>query len=134
MGMVPVGDVVQLLQLIPFVVLVWLLGYVIATILVYFKIQRLDRAMPRGAIFRHVWRVGLSYILFILCLAVDASFHINDGNFTWQLTAYFVAGVVGLWSMQSLLGFERTRYHALRSSDAPRGFIQHRLQAREEDS
>ncbi len=121
----------NLLRLIPLVLLVVLFGITFAAISSYIRSQALlkvthaeDSPVPE-----HVYKVGLSYLLFVIFAVAEVLSRFNQPIVTWRLPAYAFLGAIGLWALHDLVRWEVMRLRNARTQDRAERLLHSKMTA-----
>ncbi len=121
----------NLLRLIPLVLLVVLFGVTFAAVSSYIRSQGLLKVTHAedSPIPEHVYKVGMSYLLFVLVAVTETLSRFNQSVVTWRLPAYSFLAMVGLWALQDLVKWEVGRLRNARIQDRAERLLHSKMTA-----
>ncbi len=99
--------VIDLIRLVAVGLGAALVGLSAVVVRFYFLARRLAPS-PAGLLPSHVWKIGVSYLLFVAGAVTEVMLQLDD-PLNWRLPYYGLAALIGLWALSDLLRYERRR-------------------------
>jgi len=84
-----------------------LVGLAAVVVRFYFLARRAYPGVA-GLLPSHVWKIGVSYLLFVVSAVVEIVLQI-DHPLSWRLPYYGLAALIGLWALSDIIRYERRR-------------------------
>lgn len=107
-------DVVDIVRIVAIGLGTALVGLAAVVVRFYFLAHRVTPGSA-GLLPSHVWKIGVSYLLFVLSAVVEVVLRL-DHPLSWRLPLYGAAALIGLWALSDIARYEHRRIHFGRTS------------------
>lgn len=84
-----------------------LVGLAAVVVRFYFLARRMYPGAA-GLLPSHVWKIGVSYLLFVAGAVTEVVLQFDD-PLSWRLPYYGLAAAIGLWALSDIVRYERRR-------------------------